>query len=306
MEEVVSKKNAFYFIGLTSGLLAIFSCFVTMGFSVVDSYYSIYALTLALIFLGVNRIGLHLSNFKKNMFINISLTAFIFVLAILVGLTKYSIYFLISSMFCYSLTIILYCILKMREDRSTQSIVFRSLCIAFCFLFSFVFFFPAIYAKHASSVSNSNFIVLCFASMIIISSSRNILAPYHFKLKLDVVIKIIRKSLVKEIVLGLLILVILCSVYFTIVEPNITSYVDALWYSFAVITTIGFGDIYVTTTLGRILSVILGISGIVVVALFTSFIVNFYNEMNQKRVERHLKKQIEDNEEDKKDENGQS
>lgn len=306
MEEVVSKKNAFYFIGLTSGLLAIFSCFVTMGFSVVDSYYSIYALTLALIFLGVNRIGLHLSNFKKNMFINISLTAFIFVLAILVGLTKYSIYFLISSMFCYSLTIILYCILKMREDRSTQSIVFRSLCIAFCFLFSFVFFFPAIYAKHASSVSNSNFIVLCFASMIIISSSRNILAPYHFKLKLDVVIKIIRKSLVKEIVLGLLILVILCSVYFTIVEPNLTSYVDALWYSFAVITTIGFGDIYVTTTLGRILSVILGISGIVVVALFTSFIVNFYNEMNQKRVERHLKKQIEDNEEDKKDENGQS
>lgn len=306
MEEVVSKKNAFYFIGLTSGLLAIFSCFVTMGFSVVDSYYSIYALTLALMFLGVNRIGLHLSNFKKNMFINISLTAFIFVLAILVGLTKYSIYFLISSMFCYSLTIILYCILKMREDRSTQSIVFRSLCIAFCFLFSFVFFFPAIYAKHASSVSNSNFIVLCFASMIIVSSSRNILAPYHFKLKLDVVIKIIRKSLVKEIVLGLLILVILCSVYFTLVEPNLTSYVDALWYSFAVITTIGFGDIYVTTTLGRILSVILGISGIVVVALFTSFIVNFYNEMNQKRVERHLKKQIENNEEDKKDENGQS
>ena len=306
MEEVVSKKNAFYFIGLTSGLLAIFSCFVTMGFSVVDSYYSIYALSLALMFLGVNRIGLHLSNFKKNMFINISLTAFIFVLAILVGLTKYSIYFLISSMFCYSLTIILYCILKMREDRSTQSIVFRSLCIAFCFLFSFVFFFPAIYAKHASSVSNSNFIVLCFASMIIISSSRNILAPYHFKLKLDVVTKIIRKSLVKEIVLGLLILVILCSVYFTLVEPNLTSYVDALWYSFAVITTIGFGDIYVTTTLGRILSVILGISGIVVVALFTSFIVNFYNEMNQKRVERHLKKQIENNEEDKKDENGQS
>lgn len=306
MEEVVSKKNAFYFIGLTSGLLAIFSCFVTMGFSVVDSYYSIYALTLALMFLGVNRIGLHLSNFKKNMFINISLTAFIFVLAILVGLTKYSIYFLISSMFCYSLTIILYCILKMREDRSTQSIVFRSLCIAFCFLFSFVFFFPAIYAKHASSVSNSNFIVLCFASMIIVSSSRNILAPYHFKLKLDVVIKIIRKSLVKEIVLGLLILVILCSVYFTLVEPNLTSYVDALWYSFAVITTIGFGDIYVTTTLGRILSVILGISGIVVVALFTSFIVNFYNEMNQKRVERHLKKQTENSGEDKKDENGQS
>lgn len=304
MEEVVSKKNAFYFIGLASGLLAIASCFVTMGFSVVDSYYSIYTLVLALMFLGINRTGLHLSNFKKNMFINISLTVFIFVLAVLVGLTKYSIYFLISSMFCYSLTIILYCILKMREDRSTQSIIFRSLCIIFCFLFSFVFFFPAIYAKHATSVSNSNFIVLCFATMIIVSSTRNIIAPYHFKLKLDVVSKIIQKSLVKEIILLLLILVVLCSVYFTLVEPNLTSYVDALWYSFAVITTIGFGDISVTTTLGRILSVILGISGIVVVALFTSFIVNFYNEMNKKREERHLKKTLPNKEEvsDDKDE----
>ena len=131
--------------------------------------------------------------------------------------------------------------------------------------------------------------------MIIVSSSRNIIAPYHFKLKLDVVSKIIKKSLVKEIILGLLILVILCSVYFTLVEPNLTSYVDALWYSFAVITTIGFGDIFVTTTLGRILSVILGISGIVVVALFTSFIVNFYNEINRKREERDLKKMLKEN-----------
>lgn len=292
MKETLKKKNAYYFIGLASGLLAIISCFVAFGFSVVDSYYSIYMLSLALMFLGINRTGLHLSNFKKNMFLNISLTFFIFVLAVLVGLTKYSIYFLITSMFCYSLTIILHCVLKMREDRSTQEIVFRSLCIAFSFLCSFVFFFPAIYTKHASSVSNSNFIVLCFAAVIIVSSTKNILEPYHIKLKIDVIKKIIKKSLVKEIILSLLIIVVLCSVYFTIVEPNITSYVDALWYSFAVITTIGFGDVSVVTTFGRILSVVLGISGIVVVALFTSFIVNLYNEANQKRVEKNLQKSI--------------
>lgn len=86
----------------------------------------------------------------------------------------------------------------------------------------------------------------------------------------------------------LIILIILCSVYFTVVEPNITSYVDSLWYSFSVITTIGFGDVSVVTTFGRILSVILGICGIVVVALVTSFIVNFYNEMNKRREEATL------------------
>ena len=297
MSETVGKKNAFYFIGLACGALAIISCLCSFGLSVTNNPSGIYTLSLALIFLGINRVGLQLSKFKKNRFENIFLTFFIFVLAVLVGLTKYGIYFLISAMFCYSLTIIINCLLKIKEDKSTQNIIFNILAMVFSFLFSFVFFFPSIYAKHATSVSNSNFIVLCFAAMIIVSSSKNILAPYHFKLKFDVVSKIIKKSLVNEIILGLLILIILCSVYFTVVEPNLTSYVDALWYSFAVITTIGFGDISVVTTLGRILSVILGISGIVVVALFTSFIVNFYNEMNKKIEERKLKKMIENAEE---------
>ena len=297
MSEQVSKKNIFYYIGLACGVLAIVSCLVSLGLSVSDSYYSIYSLCTAIIFLGINRVGLHLSNFKKNRFENIFLTVFIFLLAVIVGLTKFNIYFLITGMFCYSLTIIVYCVLKMKEDRSIQSLIYHSLSIVLAFLLSFVFFFPAIYAKHASSVSNSNFIVLCFASMIIVSSGKNLLFPYHKKLKLNIISNIIKKSLVKEIIAGLMILIILCSIYFTVVEVNITSYVDALWYSFAVITTIGFGDVYVSTTLGRILSVILGISGIVVVALFTSFIVNFYNEMNKRREEKTLKNILEETKE---------
>ena len=130
--------------------------------------------------------------------------------------------------------------------------------------------------------------------MIIVSSMKNVVFPYHKTLKLNIVSNIIKKSMVKEIILALLILVVLCSVYFTVVEPNITSYVDALWYSFAVITTIGFGDVYVITTFGRILSVILGISGIAVVAVFTSFIVNFYNEMSKKREERTLQRLLQE------------
>lgn len=290
MKEDASKKNPFYIAGFICGILAIGFCFATIGLSVSDSYVSVYTLSIALILLGLNRIGLHLSNFKENMIENIVMTAFVFVLAVLVSLTKYGIYFLISSMFAYSVTIIISRLFKIREDKSVQSIIFNVLCMVFCFLFSFLFFFPSIYAKHATSVSNSNFIVLCFSIVIIVSSSKNILFTYHKALKLNVVSKIIKKSMVYEIILSLLILVVLCSVYFTEVEPNITSYVDSLWYSFSVITTIGFGDVSVTTTFGRILSVILGISGIVVVALFTSIIVNFYNEMNKKRDEREIQR----------------
>jgi len=288
MEEVVKKKNAAYYIAFVSGILAIVFCFTSIGLSVSNNFVALYTLFIAIVLLGVNRIGLHLSIFKKNMIENIFVTCFIFVIALLVSLTKYSIYFLTSALFCYCLTIIGFRILKLKEDHSIQSIVFNVLCIILSFLMSFVFFFPAIYAKHATSVSNSNFIVMCFSIIIIFSSSKNLIFPYHHFLKLNVVSRIIKKSLVNEILMALIILIILCSVYFTVVEPNITSYVDSLWYSFSVITTIGFGDVSVVTTFGRILSVVLGICGIVVVALVTSFIVNFYNEMNKKRDEATL------------------
>lgn len=288
MEEVVKKKNAAYYIAFISGILAIVFCFTTIGLSVSNNFVALYTLFIAIVLLGVNRVGLHLSTFNKYIIENIIVTCFIFLIALLVSLTKYGIYFLISALFCYCLTIIGSRILKLKEDHSTQSIVFNVLCIILSFLMSFVFFFPAIYAKHATSVSNSNFIVMCFSIIIIVSSSKNLIFPYHHFLKLNVVSRIIKKSLVNEILMILIILIILCSVYFTVVEPNITSYVDSLWYSFSVITTIGFGDVSVVTTFGRILSVVLGISGIVVVALVTSFIVNFYNEMNKKREEATL------------------
>ena len=139
MESVTRKKNVPHYVGLGFGIAAIAMCIVTVALSVTDTYVSIYTLSIALILLGVNRIGLHLSNFKKNMFANIFLTAFIFILAILLALTKYSIYFLITTMFLYALTIIGNCLLNMRADRSIQSIIFNSLCITLSFLFTFVF-----------------------------------------------------------------------------------------------------------------------------------------------------------------------
>ena len=44
-----------------------------------------------------------------------------------------------------------------------------------------------------------------------------------------------------------------------------------------------------TTLVGRILTVILGLYGIVVVAVITSIIVNFYNETAGKRDEKQIK-----------------
>ena len=64
-------------------------------------------------------------------------------------------------------------------------------------------------------------------------------------------------------------------------EPGFESFKDSLWYCFATVTTIGYGEFTATTDLGRIISVILGMYGIVAVALITSIIVNFYNEVRK-------------------------
>ena len=101
------------------------------------------------------------------------------------------------------------------------------------------------------------------------------------QMKLNILMNIIRETYVMEILLGLLLMIIACSSIMSTLEPNMENYGDALWYCFALVTTIGFGDISATTLVGRVLSVFLGIYGIVVVAIITSVIVNFYGEMKR-------------------------
>ena len=91
--------------------------------------------------------------------------------------------------------------------------------------------------------------------------------------------KIIRKTYAGEIMFGLLLLIVAFSMTLTMVESDFTRFGDALWYCFAIVTTIGFGDFAATTLLGRVLSVVLGVYGLVVVSIITSIIVNFYNEV---------------------------
>ena len=97
----------------------------------------------------------------------------------------------------------------------------------------------------------------------------------------NVLKKIIRKTYAGEVLFGLILLVVAFSMVLVMVEPAIETYGDALWYCFMLVTTIGFGDLTSVSMVGRILSIILGLYGIVVVALVTSVIVNFYNEVKE-------------------------
>lgn len=91
---------------------------------------------------------------------------------------------------------------------------------------------------------------------------------------------IIKTTKVIEELIILSVTMLLFALILHLIEPNITSFGDALWYTFSVVTTIGFGDVVVVTVIGRILSVILGLFGIFMVAIITSVIVNYYQRID--------------------------
>ena len=119
------------------------------------------------------------------------------------------------------------------------------------------------------------------ASAAAYSALLTILIVIFSRIRLDVLREIVRKTYAAEIILGLLLLMVAFSFALKFVDDTFQSFWDALWYCFAVVTTIGFGDITPANAVGRAITVILGVYGIVVVALITSIIVNFYGEMKR-------------------------
>ena len=121
-------------------------------------------------------------------------------------------------------------------------------------------------------------IVFMFALLFLLSVFA-LLGIVFSRISFSVLKGIVVKTHAAEIIFGLLLLIVTFSLLLTFFEPNMGNFKDALWYCFAIVTTIGFGDLTAVTDFGRILSVILGAYGIIVVALITSIIVNFYGEM---------------------------
>ena len=85
-----------------------------------------------------------------------------------------------------------------------------------------------------------------------------------------------------DVFFGLIIVLMLTSFILPYIEPAITNVGDAWWYCFALITTIGFGDFTCVTAVGRILSVIIGFYGIIIVSLLTSSLVLYITSENEK------------------------
>ena len=70
-----------------------------------------------------------------------------------------------------------------------------------------------------------------------------------------------------------------------LVDPAVPTFRDSLWYCFVAGTTIGFGDFAAVSPLGRVLTILLSIYSLIIVAIFTAVITNFYLEAARLRAE---------------------
>lgn len=163
----------------------------------------------------------------------------------------------------FALTLAMGRIFAILEKRSVKHTVLNVLVIAMLFLI----FLPAYDAFGIAAIVS------------VILAMKQILSLAFSRINVSVLKKIIRKTYAAEILFGMALLIVAVSIVLPGLEPEIERFTDGLWYCFAIVTTIGFGDITATTGIGRLLSVILGLYGIIVVSLITSIIVNFYSEV---------------------------
>lgn len=97
--------------------------------------------------------------------------------------------------------------------------------------------------------------------------------------KLTVLYRLLKRTGASKILFSYVLYVLAASLVVFLVDPNINSYADALWYNYAVISTIGFGDIVASALITKILSLTVTIYSTIIIAIITGIIVNYYNQI---------------------------
>ena len=221
---------------------------------------------------------------KLNLIRCIVLLVFDVALGVIILFAKDNPYLFSLTAGLYCLTLVISRVFSIIQNRSVRNIVFNSLIILFAIALGI-----GLFTSSNLDPQNIQNVILVECIFIAIVSFISAMSIALAQLKIRVLFRIILSTFSLEILFRLLIIIVTFSLVFVSIEDNITSFPDALWYCFAVVTTIGFGDIVAVTPIGRVLTVILGLYGLVVVAVITSIIVNFYNETAGKHDQKELR-----------------
>ena len=103
--------------------------------------------------------------------------------------------------------------------------------------------------------------------------------------KLRILRMVLKKTGATRVLLGFLAFLLVTAAILWAVEPGMTTYREALWYCYAVISTAGFGDFVAVTFVGRVCSILVTIYAIFVIGIVTGVVVSYFQQAVQVQFE---------------------
>lgn len=104
-----------------------------------------------------------------------------------------------------------------------------------------------------------------------------------FILKRKILLQVLKNSAICKLTVGYIVAFAVIAFLIFLFEPTIGTYGNALWYCFVSCSTIGFGDMVVTAFFAKVLTVILYIYTVVIIALVTAVITQYFLEVAKHR-----------------------
>ncbi len=99
--------------------------------------------------------------------------------------------------------------------------------------------------------------------------------------KLKLLRGVLKKTHTYKIVLAFLAVFFLIALIIWLNDPAIHTYRQSIYYCFMIASSVGNGDVIVSTTLARILTMFLSIYSVFALAIITGVVVSYYNAYTQ-------------------------
>ena len=90
--------------------------------------------------------------------------------------------------------------------------------------------------------------------------------------------KLLNRTGTNKIFFAYLIVLLIGGILLSFIEPQVHGIMEGFYFCFVASTTIGFGDIVPVTVLGRIITIIVTLFGVLTVAMVPGVMVTYYTE----------------------------
>ena len=138
------------------------------------------------------------------------------------------------------------------------------------------------------TVVNSGFKVLRVLRMIRAMKVLRIFKIMRYSRNFEIIVNVMKKSkdsLIAVCILAAGYILISAMIIFNVEQESFSNFFDAVYWATVSLTTVGYGDIYPVTTVGRIITMISSVFGIAIVALPAGIITAGYMSEIQDQTE---------------------